>query len=110
MGAVAMLAFPSFRETIQMLDMVLDKLEPKPAFNLEEVLLRQAHSDRFNDAEISQPLCTAIQIALIDLFAQWGIKPVVSVGHSSGEIGAAVCHFDSSMNHSCPFLSFFMLL
>jgi acyl transferase domain-containing protein len=40
-------------------------------------------------AEISQPLCTALQVALVDLFATWSIIPSAVIGHSSGEIGAA---------------------
>ena len=42
-------------------------------------------------AEYSQPLCTALQIALVDLLAAWGIKPSAVVGHSSGEIAASYC-------------------
>lgn len=40
---------------------------------------------------MSQPLVTAIQIALVDLFQSWGINPHAVVGHSSGEIAAAYC-------------------
>ena len=39
--------------------------------------------------EFSQPLCTVLQIALVDLLSSWGIRPQVTAGHSSGEIGAA---------------------
>lgn len=40
-------------------------------------------------AEISQPLCTALQIVIINLLQKWGISPSAVVGHSSGEIAAA---------------------
>ena len=40
-------------------------------------------------AFISQPLCTAVQLALVDLLAFWDIRPVAVTGHSSGEIAAA---------------------
>lgn len=40
-------------------------------------------------AEFSQPLCTAIQVALVDLLATWSITPSAVVGHSSGELAAA---------------------
>ena len=38
---------------------------------------------------ISQPACTALQIALVDLLTSWGITPRSVTGHSSGEIAAA---------------------
>nr|B3FWU0.1 RecName: Full=Reducing polyketide synthase rdc5; Short=R-PKS rdc5; AltName: Full=Hypothemycin biosynthesis cluster protein rdc5 [Pochonia chlamydosporia]ACD39774.1 reducing polyketide synthase [Pochonia chlamydosporia] len=41
--------------------------------------------------EISQPICTILQIALIDELRSWGIRPAKVVGHSSGEIAAAYC-------------------
>ena len=97
MGASAMLAFPSFRKTIHDLDNVLCKLETQPSFSLERVLLGEGNTDQINDAELAQPMCTAIQIAIVDLFEQWKIEPVVAIGHSSGEIGAAVS--------LCPFLN-----
>lgn len=40
-------------------------------------------------AYMSQPACTAIQLALVDLISSWGIKAESVVGHSSGEIAAA---------------------
>ncbi|KUL89300.1 hypothetical protein ZTR_03817 [Talaromyces verruculosus] len=39
--------------------------------------------------ELSQPLVTALQLALVDLFHSSGINPQGVVGHSSGEIAAA---------------------
>jgi len=89
MGVEAFHAFPSFRETIQNLDRVLQRLDPAPQWTLEEVLLAPKESSRLAEAEIAQPVCTAIQIAIVDLFEEWEIKPTVTVGHSSGEIAAA---------------------
>lgn len=40
-------------------------------------------------ADYSQPLCTAVQVALVSVYAQMGISPDAVVGHSSGEIAAA---------------------
>lgn len=34
--------------------------------------------------EYSQPICTAVQIALVDLLERWGITPQATIGHSSG--------------------------
>jgi NADPH:quinone reductase-like Zn-dependent oxidoreductase/malonyl CoA-acyl carrier protein transacylase len=53
------------------------------------------------EAHLSQPSCTAVQLALVDLFRTWGIQPTAVAGHSSGEIGAAyaagIITFESAM-------------
>ncbi len=54
-----------------------------------EELSRDAKATRVNEPAISQPLCTILQIALVDLLRSWNIKPAATVGHSSGEIAAA---------------------
>ena len=47
------------------------------------------HGENIDTPQISQPLCTAIQIALVDLLKSFGVTPDAVVGHSSGEIAAA---------------------
>ena len=46
-------------------------------------------SSRIHLAELAQPLCTAIQVALVNAFRRLELFPVAVVGHSSGEIAAA---------------------
>ena len=46
-------------------------------------------TSRLSEAELSQPCCTAVQVALVDLLSLYNIKPDAVVGHSSGEIAAA---------------------
>lgn len=58
-------------------------------WSLNEELNKAAGSSRVDDAEISQPACTAIQLALVELLKSWGITPSSVTGHSSGEIAAA---------------------
>ncbi|KAI0911235.1 hypothetical protein F4823DRAFT_586429 [Ustulina deusta] len=91
MGKVAISKFPLFRETIEKLDQVLSRLDPKPTFTLSAMLSAsgEGNDGRINEADVAQPLCTAIQIALVDIFSDWNITPSVSIGHSSGEIAAA---------------------
>ncbi|KAK1975962.1 hypothetical protein LZ30DRAFT_604441 [Colletotrichum cereale] len=52
-------------------------------------LLRHADAASLSDAKHSQPACTAVQIALVDLLRHWGVMPSAVLGHSSGEIVAA---------------------
>lgn len=52
-------------------------------------LVEEMGSPRVNEPQVSQPACTAVQVALVDLLADWGVKPALVVGHSSGEIAAA---------------------
>ncbi|KAI0201376.1 polyketide synthase [Astrocystis sublimbata] len=56
---------------------------------LQVEITQPSHLSRVNEAEFSQPLCTALQIALVDLLFSWGIYPHAIAGHSSGEIAAA---------------------
>ncbi|KAJ4387459.1 hypothetical protein N0V93_008051 [Gnomoniopsis smithogilvyi] len=52
-------------------------------------LSKTVSESRINDAEFSQALCTILQVALVDLLDDWGVKPQAAAGHSSGEIAAA---------------------
>ncbi|PWY84422.1 polyketide synthase [Aspergillus eucalypticola CBS 122712] len=79
----------SFQNTIRALDKYLKAAPNGPEWRLEEELLKPALTSRVQTAELSQPLCTAVQIGLVDLFAAVGVTPAAVVGHSSGEIGAA---------------------
>ncbi|KAL2145167.1 hypothetical protein VTI28DRAFT_7803 [Corynascus sepedonium] len=58
-------------------------------WSLKEELSHPVGSSRVDDAEISQPACTAIQLGLVALLKSWGIEPTTVTGHSSGEIAAA---------------------
>lgn len=89
MGSELITHYPSFLRSIRRLDRVLGDLIDGPDWTLEGILLEADETSRVHEAEFSQPLCTAIQLAIVQLFEQWGIQPVVTVGHSSGEIGAA---------------------
>ncbi|OJZ90228.1 hypothetical protein ASPFODRAFT_56562 [Aspergillus luchuensis CBS 106.47] len=82
-------AFPSFRSSIEKMDMALKALEDSPSWTILDSLEDAAFAFWTNKAEFVQPLCTALQIALVDLLAAWNIKPATVVGHSSGEIAAA---------------------
>lgn len=61
----------------------------KPILTRLEELLRKDSQSNINKPEFSQPISTAIQVALVDLLRSFDIYPAVVVGHSSGEIAAA---------------------
>ncbi|KAL8782461.1 MAG: hypothetical protein Q9213_005355 [Squamulea squamosa] len=61
------------------------------SWSLLEEMLRDSASSKVDEASLSQPLCTALQIALVELLRSWGVSPVAVVGHSSGEFAAAYC-------------------
>lgn len=56
---------------------------------LTEELQKPDTTSCVNDAKISQPACTAVQLALVTLLRSWGVEPAAVTGHSSGEIAAA---------------------
>ncbi len=51
--------------------------------------MRDDFSHLIHEPLVSQTVCTALQVALVELLSSWGISPVAAVGHSSGEIAAA---------------------
>ncbi|KAK5988830.1 Highly reducing polyketide synthase pspA [Cladobotryum mycophilum] len=60
-----------------------------PSWTLRDELQKTGKESRLMAAEFSQPCCTAVQVALVDVLASWGIRPSSVVGHSSGEVAAA---------------------
>jgi acyl transferase domain-containing protein len=58
-------------------------------WNLREEMFKPQSESNINKPNLSQPLCTALQIALVDLLSSFGVHPTAVVGHSSGEIAAA---------------------
>ncbi|KAL2129699.1 hypothetical protein VTI74DRAFT_7429 [Chaetomium olivicolor] len=78
-----------YADTIRSLDKILKTCPDPPTWSLEEEILADEHLSKVYKSSVSQPLCTAIQLALIDLLRHLGINFHTVVGHSSGEIAAA---------------------
>lgn len=89
MGSEIFLNSYLFRKTIQELEESLARLPDAPQWSLSEQLMAPKASSRINEAGIAQPLCTALQIGLVDLLWASGVRFSAVVGHSSGEIAAA---------------------
>ncbi|KAI0535909.1 hypothetical protein GGR58DRAFT_528934 [Xylaria digitata] len=78
-----------YRNTIRRLDGVLKSCPHPCSWTLEEQIMADGGVSRLNEAAVSQPLCTALQIALVDFMRSVGIDFHTVIGHSSGEIAAA---------------------
>ncbi|THY91639.1 hypothetical protein D6C92_06192, partial [Aureobasidium pullulans] len=76
---------------IDALVVALDQLPApdRPSWNLKTELFADARNSRITESEISQPLCTAVQILLVNILRTAGVVFESVVGHSSGEIAAA---------------------
>ena len=88
MGA-QLFGYRIFCTAIEHLDHVLGNLPGAPFWTIADILSGNCDADREQTAEVSQTVCTAVQIGLVDLLASWSVRPSGVVGHSSGEIGAA---------------------
>ncbi|KAI2780394.1 hypothetical protein F4815DRAFT_493302 [Daldinia loculata] len=89
MGKGLFLTNREFREDINLMDDILRRAVQPPNWTIESEMLKPGESSQINKAELSQPLCTALQIAIYRQFERFGVVPSAVVGHSSGEIAAA---------------------
>ncbi|PTB44904.1 hypothetical protein M441DRAFT_53996 [Trichoderma asperellum CBS 433.97] len=87
MGKELMKSHPIFAKAIETCSNYLQTIGAD--FSLLEELAKSSEETLVNEAHISQPACTAIQIGLTKLLDVWGVSPSAVIGHSSGEIGAA---------------------
>lgn len=89
MGAELLEKSQKARSLIKELEANLAALPDPPKWSLQAELLAGPEKSRMAEAAISQPLCTAVQIMVLDLLTEAGLKLDAVVGHSSGEIAAA---------------------
>ena len=104
MGRELLRDFATFGEDIRKMDNWLAESSFPPAWKIEGKSIALSLSSRnsytdfldtiknsvdINTAEFAQPICTSLQIAMVNLLRLWGVLPTTVVGHSSGEIAAA---------------------
>ncbi|KAI9808079.1 MAG: Type I Iterative PKS [Pycnora praestabilis] len=87
MGRELMEDYPVFANTLKEADRCL--IEMGAGWSLLDELRKDPESTLINEAYVSQPATTALQIGLVSLLSSWNIKPDAVTGHSSGEIAAA---------------------
>ncbi|KAE8134361.1 hypothetical protein BDV38DRAFT_164443 [Aspergillus pseudotamarii] len=88
MGKALIRSCPLFRVSIETCEESLVTSPDPPSWSLMQELLADDKESRIGQAAFSQPLCTALQIALVDLCSAAAITFDAVVGHSSGEIAA----------------------
>ncbi|MCP3102824.1 type I polyketide synthase [Myxococcus sp. K15C18031901] len=79
--------WPVFREALQRCSEVL---APLMGARLEDVLFGGDSAALLQDSRCAQPTLVAVEYALAELWASWGIRPGAVLGHSLGEYAAAV--------------------
>ncbi|KAI1488341.1 polyketide synthase [Biscogniauxia mediterranea] len=82
-----LMSYAPFRRSLYAADKYFSSLYCP--WSVVDELCKDKHDSRINSAEFSQPICTVLQIALVDLLFSWNIYPHVVAGHSSGEVAAA---------------------
>ncbi|KAI0901837.1 putative polyketide synthase [Annulohypoxylon nitens] len=99
MGRELLQMYPVYKKSILSADETLRSFGCQ--WSLMEELSKDKSASRINDPEISQPVCTAVQLSLVNLLADWDVIPQKVIGHSSGEIAAAYAAgkltFDSAL-------------
>ncbi|MBW7896468.1 MAG: SDR family NAD(P)-dependent oxidoreductase [Opitutaceae bacterium] len=77
---------PAYRAAIEEVE---QHFAPLAGWSLRDAMLQPEAQSRVTDTAVAQPANFALQYALAQLWASWGIKPAAIIGHSVGEIAAA---------------------
>jgi acyl transferase domain-containing protein len=78
---------PVFRAQIDACDRIL---APLLGASLTELMLHGDDHDAIHLTRVAQPALVALQLALAALWKSWGVTPSVVLGHSLGEVAAAI--------------------
>ncbi|KAI0856789.1 hypothetical protein F4860DRAFT_528792 [Xylaria cubensis] len=98
---LGLLQYPVYEATLKRIDNIYRDIGCE--WSIFDQVLNPENIDR---PEYSQPLSTALQIALVELLKSFGISPKAVIGHSSGEIAAAYTIGALSMRSACK-ISYF---
>lgn len=100
MGSHLLRTSPLFAAIIDECDLVLASLPDKPSWTIREEICKSQKVSRLNISTFSQPICTALQLGLVELWKAWGVEACAVFGHSSGEIAAAYTAGIVSLRHA----------
>ncbi|GAA0297187.1 hypothetical protein GCM10009540_15480 [Streptomyces turgidiscabies] len=85
MGRRLLAEEPAFAAAVEKLDA---QIAPECGLSLYEHLADGGGLDRL---EVAQPVLFGVQLALAELWRSYGVEPASVIGHSVGEVAAAVC-------------------
>lgn len=85
MGRRLLAEEPAFAAAVEKLDA---QIAPECGLSLYEHLADGRDLDRL---EVAQPVLFGLQLALAELWRSYGVEPAAVIGHSVGEVAAAVC-------------------
>ncbi|KAH8424130.1 type I polyketide synthase [Aspergillus melleus] len=89
MGQALLQYFPETHTLLEEFDQVLQSLPSPPTWSFVKELTEPRTPEHLRQPEFSQPLVTALQLAILSVLEAWNVTPSSVVGHSSGEIAAA---------------------
>jgi acyl transferase domain-containing protein/NADPH:quinone reductase-like Zn-dependent oxidoreductase/acyl carrier protein len=87
MGLELLATEPVFRRSMEACEQAI---AAETGWSVIEELRRDSASTRIEHVEVVQPALFAVHVSLAALWRSWGVEPSVVVGHSQGEIAAAV--------------------
>ncbi|WP_149824079.1 type I polyketide synthase [Streptomyces tailanensis] len=90
MGRRLLAEEPAFAAAVEKLDA---QLAPECGLSLYDQLAsgEDLDLDRLERLEVAQPVLFGLQLALAELWRAYGVEPAAVIGHSLGEVAAAVC-------------------
>ncbi len=78
---------PVFRARIDACDRIL---APQIGGSLKALMMHGDDRNSIHQTRVTQPALVALELALADLWSSWGVTASVVLGHSVGEIAAAI--------------------
>ncbi|KAF2679551.1 polyketide synthase [Lentithecium fluviatile CBS 122367] len=90
MGSNLVASFPVARDCLERLSAILKGLADGPEWDLLNELTQPRTSECYRHPELSQTLVTALQLGILAVLQDCDVPYQAVVGHSSGEIAAAV--------------------
>ncbi len=102
MGADLLDAEPVFRSAVETVDRIL---RPRLGWSVFEELVAPPERSRLHATAFGQPALFALQVGLVGILADRGIRPAAVVGHSVGEVAAAYTAGALDLEDACKVIA-----